>query len=155
MAFYLKHYFDPDFKHEKLTPSFTKDGSVTFFYLGYVQNVVAGQVLAELVDLDANPDFSNYDPRFIFDKPYFPCGPNCIPHPGKPTRIIAQVNGYCFYHERLITEKTLLNVRRDVDLHTGNVTSAGDVIAHVPPRSRFTPQRHNTLAKGTLVATAV
>lgn len=48
MAYYLRHFFNPDFNHKKLRPETLKDGDVSQHYLGYVQNVVAGQVLAEV-----------------------------------------------------------------------------------------------------------
>ncbi|MDR2892310.1 MAG: FapA family protein [Deltaproteobacteria bacterium] len=150
MAYYLRHYFDPDFKHEQLIPQITKDGAVTYFYLGYVQNVVAGQVVAELIDLDRHPDATAYDPRFITSEPYFPCGPNCTPHPGKPSRMIATANGYCFYLDGLITVKKLLNVRRDVDFHTGNIMFVGNVIAHEAVRSGFILHGYDMLVKGTV-----
>ncbi|MDR1125450.1 MAG: FapA family protein [Deltaproteobacteria bacterium] len=150
MPYYLRHYFDPDFKHEKLTPQFTSDGSMTYFYLGYVQNVVQGQVVAEVIDLDQHPEITDYDPRFISAEPHFPCGPNCIPHPGKPSRMIATANGYCFYNKGLITIKKLLNVRRNIDFHTGNIMFVGDVIAHESVQSGFTLHGNNILVKGTV-----
>jgi uncharacterized protein (DUF342 family) len=150
MAYYLHHYFDPDFKHEKLTPQFEKGDTVTFLYLGYVQNVVAGQVLAEVLDLDKNPELADCDPRFVSSEPYFPCGPNCAPHPGKPTRMIATTNGYCFYNDGLITVKNLLNIRSDIDLHTGNIMFVGDVIAHKAVRAGFSVYGNNILIKGTV-----
>ena len=55
MPYYLKHYFMPDFNHKRLRPVAMADGNTAMHYLGYVQNVVAGQVLAELIYLDAIP----------------------------------------------------------------------------------------------------
>ncbi len=148
MAYYVRHYFNPDFNHEDLRPEALKDGDVSQHYLGYVQNVVAGQVLAEVIDLDAHPDVTDYDPRFIFPNKVFPSGPNCAPHPKFPSRIIATTNGYVFYHQGLITVKHLLNVRRDVDFHTGNIMFTGDIMAYGAVRTGFTVQGNKVLVKG-------
>lgn len=155
MSFYLQHYFDPDFSHEKLTPRSLGDGDVCLYYLGYVQNVVTGQVLAELIDLDEHPDLSAYDPRFIYPERVFPCGPNCAPHPTNPSRIIATANGYCFYNDNLITVKKMLNVRRDVDFHTGNIMFVGDMVMHKSVRTGFTVLGRNLLVKGTVEGSRV
>jgi uncharacterized protein (DUF342 family) len=150
MAYYIRHFFDPDFSHEHLRPSALNDGDVSQHYLGYVQNVVAGQVLAEVIDLDEHPEISDYDPRFVFPERIFPCGPNCVAHPEFPLRILAQTSGYVFYHQGLITVKRLLNVRRDVDFHTGNIMFAGNIVAHGAVRSGFTLLGGKVLVKGTV-----
>ncbi len=51
MPYYLHHYFIPDFSHTALKPVTLPDGNIIPRYLGYVQNVVAGQVLAELIQI--------------------------------------------------------------------------------------------------------
>lgn len=150
MAYYVRHYFNPDFNHEDLRPEELKDGAVNQHYLGYVQNVVAGQVLAEVINLDENPNVANYDPRFIFPDKVFPSGPNCMPHPSYPSRIISTINGYVFYHQGLITVKKVLNVRRDVDFHTGNIMFTGDIIAHGAVKTGFSLMGNKVLVKGTV-----
>lgn len=155
MAYYLKHYFDPEFRHEKLGPRFMADGAQTPYYLGYVQNVVAGQVLAELINLDEHPEFTQCDPRYVYSEPVFPCGPNCSPHPENASRIIATENGYCFYYDGVITVKKLLNIRRDVSFHTGNVLFVGDVVAHGDINPGFAVQGRNVLVKGMVEASHI
>lgn len=155
MAYYLRHFFNPDFNHKKLRPETLKDGDVSQHYLGYVQNVVAGQVLAEVIDLDEHPDLTGYDPRFIFQEKIYPVGPNCAPHPDHPSRIVAATNGYVFYLDGLITVKRLLNVRRDVDFHTGNIMFTSDVVAHAAVRTGFTLQGNRALVKGTVEGACV
>jgi uncharacterized protein (DUF342 family) len=150
MAYYIRHFFNPDFSHEHLRPSTLNDGDVSQHYLGYVQNVIAGQVLAEVINLDEHPEFVDCDPRFVFPERIFPCGPNCMPHPDFPLRILAQTSGYVFYHQGLITVKRLLNVRRDVDFHTGNIMFAGNIVAHGAVRSGFTMLGSKVLVKGTI-----
>ena len=88
VQYYLRHYFNPDFDYLNLKPG-GDNGASDVYSLGYVQNVIAGQVLAELVPLD-NAE-AGYDRRFVLDKPVFPMptpftGPTCIFltfHPGQ------------------------------------------------------------------------
>lgn len=204
MPYYLQHYFMPDFNHKHLRPVAMADGNTSAHYLGYVQNVVAGQVLAELVYLDALPETAgcastertvsgnatpvndvagniplpveegypspepsdgvaatehdNYsafyknlrgiDHRFIYETPVFPQGPNCGRDPANPNRIIALINGYCFYHHGLITVKKLLNVRQDVSFHTGNILFTGDIVVHGDILPGFSVTGGNILVKG-------
>lgn len=56
MPYYLRHYFQPDFNHLHVRPVPMADGNTDARYLGYVQSVVAGQVLAELVQLEPDPE---------------------------------------------------------------------------------------------------
>jgi len=147
MPYYLRHFFNPDFNHKRLTPVAMADGNTSTHYLGYVQNVVAGQLLAELIQLDhdsgqwgAQGDddagFFNggggfhLESKYVYDSPVFPLGPNCGRDPTNPSRIIALINGYCFYNQGLITVKKLLNVRQDVNFHTGNILFTNDIAVH-------------------------
>ncbi len=216
----------PDFNHKRLRPVPMADGNTAMHYLGYVQNVVAGQVLAELEYLDAIPEgfaaqdepcdaapeglsgqgeshggvpdaspaedpgsentdghlpiparngypemedsaetfeqeeqgYWNFlqnlrtlDGRFIFNKPIFPLGPNCGRDPQNPNRIIALASGYCFYHQGLITVKKLLNVRQDVDFHTGNITFVGDIVVHGDVNPGFSVTGGSILVRGRLI----
>ncbi|MDL2316596.1 FapA family protein [Desulfovibrio sp. OttesenSCG-928-A18] len=145
--YYLHHYFNPDFSHMHLAPPEEKDGIIDQRYLGYVQNVVAGQVLAEIIDLEKFPDFRR-DPRFIYPKRHFPVGPNCAPHPENPDKIVASVNGYVFYNEGLISVKKLLNVRGNVGFHTGNIFFVGDLAVHGDVQTGFSVHASNILVKG-------
>ncbi len=145
--YYLHHYFDPDFSHMNLAPVEGADGSVDYRYLGYVQNVVAGQLLAELIDLDKFPNVKT-DPRFIYRHRHLPCGPNCAPHPANPDKLRAAANGYCFYHNGLISVKKLLNVRGNVGFHTGNIFFVGDLSVHGDVQTGFAVQANNVLVKG-------
>ena len=145
--YYLHHYFDPDFSHVRLTPAEGADDVVDSRYLGYVQNVVAGQVLAEIVDLEQHPDTPR-DPRFIYRERHLPIGPNCALHREKPDRIVAAANGYVFYHDGLISVKKLLNVRGNVGFHTGNILFVGDLAVHGDVLTNFAVQARNVLVKG-------
>ena len=83
VQYYLRHYFNPDFDYLNLKPS-GDNGKSDVYSLGYVQNVIAGQVLAELVPLkDAGP---KVDQRFILENDAFPMGGNTRVDPRFPSR---------------------------------------------------------------------
>ena len=75
MQYYLRHYFNPDFDYLRPKPGVGEDGESSDLYsLGYVQNVIAGQLLAEVTPLEqagAEPD-----PRFVLSRPVLPGGAN-------------------------------------------------------------------------------
>ena len=81
MTYYLHHYFDPNFDHTALKPRPLSGGKADLRNLGYVQNVLPGQILAELIPLEyLREENANLDPRFILEKPEFPAGiPGSIP----------------------------------------------------------------------------
>ena len=145
--YYLIHYFDPDFNHLQLVPESSAGGSTDLRQLGYVQNVVAGQVLAEIVELDKFTG-KKRDPRFIYSGRHLPVGPNCLPHPDNPDKIISAANGYVFYHQGLISVKKLLNVRNNVGFHTGNIFFINDLAVHGDVQTGFAVQAANILVKG-------
>ena len=145
--YYLHHYFDPDFSHLNLAPREGSDGSIDYRYLGYVQNVVAGQVLAESSPLDTYTG-KKRDPRFIRKEAFLPIGANCGTHPKNPNKIIALANGYVFYHEGLINVKKMLNVRGHVGFHTGNIFFLGDIAVHGDVQTSFAVRAKNVLVKG-------
>ena len=145
--YYLHHYFDPDFSHMHLLPEQDTDGGLNQRYLGYVQNVVAGQILAELIDLEKFPD-ARRDPRFTYKERYLPVGPNCALHPDNPDKIVALANGYCFYHDGLINVKKLLNVRGNVGFHTGSIFFIGDIAVHGDVQTGFSVRAKNVLVRG-------
>lgn len=145
MQYYLRHYFNPDFDYLNLKPS-GDNGKSDVYSLGYVQNVIAGQVLAELVPLDAAG--SNIDRRFILNYAVFPMGGNTRVDPRYPNYLLASAKGYVFYLKGKITVKTLLNVRQDVSFQTGNIFFVGDMAVHGSVRAGFSVQGDNVRIMG-------
>lgn len=138
MPYLLKHHFDPGFDHRRLSPRERADGGVDHYNLGYVQNVVLDQVLAEIVPLDGDEVPEGTDERFLLDEPVFPAGPGTRVDKANPNHLVAVKNGYVYYDEEdRIAVKGLLNVRRDVDFNTGNVAFVGNVVVHGGVRSGF------------------
>ncbi|MBQ7457028.1 MAG: DUF342 domain-containing protein [Desulfovibrio sp.] len=148
MRYYLQHFFDPDFDHTKRKPdeNAIKKDSLDLFNLGYVQNVIKGQILAQIVPietLDTEPD-----PRFVLETIDFPAGQNTYIDPNYPQYLLAAINGYVFYNEGRITVKALLNVRQDVSFHTGNINFVGDMAIFGAVRSGFSILANNVRISG-------
>lgn len=147
MKYYLRHFFNPDFDHLKAKPGGGVSAEDSDLYsLGYVQNVIRGQILAELVPLEQYE--GNVDPRFVLDRPVFPAGENTRVDESYPNFLLADTKGYVFYNAGRITVKGLLNVRRDVSFHTGNIFFVGDMAVHGSVRSGFSVQANDLRIMG-------
>ncbi|MBQ7586289.1 MAG: DUF342 domain-containing protein [Desulfovibrionaceae bacterium] len=150
MRYYLIHYFDPDFDHLNRKPdadAVQKNG-LDLLNLGYVQNVIKGQILAQIVPIDTLETPPN--PRFILHSVDFPAGQNTFVHPNYPQYLLSAANGYVFYYEGRITVKSLLNVRQDISFNTGNVNFVGDMAVHGSVRSGFSILGNNVRIHGML-----
>lgn len=148
MRYYLQHFFDPDFDHTKRKPdenSIYKD-SLDLFNLGYVQNVIKGQILAQIVPLDTLTE--EPDPRFVLTTIDFPSGQNTYIDPDYPQYLLAAINGYVFYSDGRITVKALLNVQQDISFHTGNINFVGDMAISGSIRSGFSILANNVRISG-------
>lgn len=145
MEMYLQHYFNPDFDYLQLQPSIGAKGQTDLYNLGYVQNVVKGQILAEIKPLHTVEEPL---PRYLLDKPVFPQGPNTYINPEYPNYLLSSVNGYVFYYNGKISVKKVLNVRSNVDFHTGNIVFVGDIVVHKDVKAGFQVQANNILIKG-------
>ncbi len=135
MPYLLMHQFDPEFDHTRLKPRLAGSGNVDHYNMGYVQNVMAGQKLAEFVEI--TEEQAAGQTRFVFAEPSLPAGPGTQPDPKNPMRLIAAVSGYVFYENERIQVNELLNVRRSVDFHTGNVIFVGRLHVHGEVKSGF------------------
>lgn len=146
MPFFLKHYFDPDWNPTKLTPEEQADGSVDHTELRFVQNFKAGALIAEFVDLEQVAD--DADPRFIHESKVFPAGKGTGVRKKSPDKLFAAVDGYACYLDGKIVMRETLNVRRDVDYHTGNIDFIGDIITHGCVRGGFELKGRNLTVRG-------
>lgn len=146
--YYLRHYFNPDFDHLRAKPGggTGTDDSADLYSLGYVQNVIAGQILAEIVPLEEVEE--KPDSRFVLSSENFPAGANTRIDPAYPRYLLSACKGYVFYNEGKITVKSLLNVRQDVSFHTGNIFFVGDMAVHGSVRSGFSVQANNLRIMG-------
>lgn len=147
MRYYIQHYFNPDFDHKQLKGITDSKGRINLRNLNYVQNVVKGQILAEVLPFD-DTTVPVPEKRFTRDNPNLPVGSNTEIDPENPNRLIASINGYVFYHDKKITVKHLLNIRRNIDLHTGNIAFVGDIAVFGDVNSQFELRAANVVVKG-------
>ena len=154
MPYYLKLHFDPDAGPENLRPKDIGHGQVDQQNLGYVQNAVQGQTLAELVEISKD-DATSLDQRFIFDKKILPVGANTDRHPEKPEILIATMNGQVSWKNGRVNVQEALHFPGDIDYHTGNILFVGDVEIGGDVRSGFEVRGRNILVDGTIEAARV
>lgn len=139
MPYFLKHYFDPYYDYMDPAPRVDAEGHADNFSLGYVHNVVKGQVLAELIPFEEDnpPAGALDDPNMILNEPALPMGNNTAVDPANPLRLISTLSGYAYYDLGCINAKRILNMRHGIDFHTGNIVFVGDVAVHDVIKSGF------------------
>ncbi|MDK2954563.1 MAG: uncharacterized protein PWQ57_59 [Desulfovibrionales bacterium] len=148
MPYYLKCHFDPRFDPARLRPKELEDGSVDHYDLGYVQNVVMGEVIAELTELSDPDSDPGLDRKFVFEKKVFPAGPNTVVNPENDSQLLAGANGLVFMDaagEIVVNQRITLN--SDVDFHTGNIFFVGDLVVRGSLRSGFQVRAKNLLVR--------
>ena len=148
MPYVLKFHFDPDFEQRRLRPKSRDDGTVDQYDLGYVQNVAAGQVLAEWEEIA--PDEVLPPNAVISADTVFPHGEGCRVDASSPLRLLAAVNGHVSFVDGAVTVRETLSVGRDIDFHTGNIVAIGDVLVGGGIRSGFTVMGRNLTIRGTV-----
>ncbi len=143
MTVYLQHYFDPDMNQRRLKP--IPGNKKTLYNLGYVQNVLAGQTLAEFVPLS---EAKKQHSRFVFHEPLFPSGAHTHLDPQNPLKLLAGVKGYVVYEEGKICVKPSLKVHSDVCFQTGNILFIADIAIAGNVRAGFEVSGDNVLITG-------
>ncbi len=143
MALYLQHYFDPAVSQRRLTP--TPGTKKALHNLGYVQNVHAGQVLAELLPL---AQVRERNPKYILSFPVLPMGENTHINPENTQQLMATTHGYVAYVDDKICVMPVLKVRSDVCFQTGNIIFNGDVGIGGNIRAGFEVHGSNVLVAG-------
>ncbi len=143
MALYLQHYFDPEVRQRRLKP--TPGVKNSLHNLGYVQNVHAGQLLAELVPADS---IQEPEARFLISSLEALVGENTHLDPQNPQRLLANSNGYVTYDNNRICVLTVLKVHSDVSFETGNIIFYGDAAINGNIRAGFEVHGQNVLITG-------
>lgn len=147
MPYYLHLHFNPDHGEEQLKPAVREDGSVDHHELGYVQNVVLDQLIAEIREVDAD-QLPNLDERFVLQDKTLPAGNNTTVNPANPNQLLAKANGYPYWEQGRVHVKKLLTVSGDVSFHTGNILFVGDLLVESNILAGFKVQARNILVKG-------
>ncbi|KHK01359.1 DUF342 domain-containing protein [Desulfovibrio sp. TomC] len=155
MPYVLTFHFDPDFEQRRLRPKNRDDGSVDQFDLGYVQNVAAGQSLAEWTPLPPGDDAASAAGAIVSENTTFPHGEGCRVDPDNPLRLLAGVNGHVAFIDGRITVRETLAIGCDIDFHTGNIVAVGDVLIGGDIRPGFMVMGRNVTVKGSVVSARI
>ncbi|QGY41314.1 DUF342 domain-containing protein [Pseudodesulfovibrio cashew] len=147
MPFLLKHHFDPDWDPHSLKPQQQDDGSVDHYQLNFVQNVEAGSIIAELVDL-SGVEREEVDSRFVSEDLKFPAGKGTALSRKHPDKLFAAVNGCVMYADGKIVVRQNLDLPGDIDFHTGNVDFIGNLTVGGSVRAGFSIQGRDVTVQG-------
>jgi len=137
MPFLLKHHFDPDLDQGRRKPRRQDDGSVDHYELDLIQNVEAGEPLAEWVELSVE-EAGKADARFVRKEKVFPAGRGTGLRRNTPDVLYAATNGYVVYEGGKIVVKPSLTIPSDIDFHTGNLHFIGNLTIGGSIRTGFT-----------------
>lgn len=151
MPFLLKHHFDPIVDDESLKPQEQDDGSVDHYELNLVQNVEAGELIAEWVELSES-ELADTDKRFVFDEMRFPAGRGTGVKRKEPGKLFAAVSGCVLYESGKIIVKQNLTLTDDIDFRTGNIDFVGNVTIGGCVRSGFSVRGCNVTVQGQVEA---
>lgn len=148
MPFFLKLHFDPDQGAQALKPQQQDDGSVDHYELNFVQNVEAGNVIAQWIELD-DDQRQDFDPRFIHEeKVPFPAGKGTGIKKQSPDELFAAVNGGIVYEDGKIVVREAITVPDDVNFHTGNINFIGNLTVGGSVRGGFSVQGRDVTVLG-------
>lgn len=115
----------------------TEQGRVDLFEHGIIQNVKAGQILAE-----ADPEAEDFSPE------EFPAGENVHVPRENPRVLVASVEGHAFWKDGKIHVSPLFVVEGDVDHHTGNLHFTGKLHIKGTVRAGFVIEAREAIVEG-------
>lgn len=121
-----------------------KNGRVDFFELQTIQNVRAGQVLAE-----ALPEVEDFDPR------EFPLGQNVYIPPENPRVLLSAVDGHAYWKDGKIHVSPLYVVDDDVGASTGNLHFVGKIWVKGTVRAGFLVEAKEAIIEGDVEGTVL
>ena len=132
----IKYHFDTEVK-----PQMDARGNIDYKELNLIQNVQAGDILAE-----TNPPEPGAEGCTIFGKkiepktgaqPPLPLGKNAKPDPKNPNILISEIDGSVKLKGNVIEVLPVIVVKEDVDFTTGNIDFTGSVIVKRDVKSGF------------------
>ncbi|MFH1540216.1 MAG: FapA family protein [bacterium] len=113
-------------------PSMSEDGSVDYYELNIIQNVLANEPLAEKIPPSKGTEGTNVHGEKIPARPGkdipFPLGKNVTFSSDNPNIIVAQIAGQPRLQQGRIDVNPVYEVAGDVDFSTGNINFVGDVV---------------------------
>ena len=136
MPFIVYFHFQRD-REESPKAVVREDGNTDYYNLNLIENVVAGQILASVHEVEEeteDPFLENIEgpeflPRYI--------GENVELDEEIPIQIVAKANGQVIYENGIISVSTVYETKGDVDFSTGNLTFVGHLSVKGSVRNDF------------------
>jgi hypothetical protein len=142
MPYYLDLLFKPRLDGGELKPKELESGGVDLFDLGLIQNVIAGQPLANWREVDQE-QATGLRPELLFPDKVFPMGPGVMLNPGNKDQLLSGVNGGVSYAGGKIEVRQVIRHEGDVGPKTGNIFFVGDFQASGTVHAGYKLQARN------------
>jgi len=136
----LEFFFDNT--DDKFKPVILEDGSVDYYNIKNVDQIEAGQILIRIHEATKGFDGINVYGKTIKGRQGKPpqkilLGKNVVME-DRDSKVVSASNGQIIYTGRLIGVSTVMEVKDDVGVRTGNISFNGSVIVHGDLKSDFT-----------------
>jgi hypothetical protein len=125
MPYYLDLLFKPRLDGGELKPKELESGGVDLFDLGLIQNVIAGQPLANWREVGED-EAKSLRSELVFLSKAFPMGPGVMLNPSNKDQLLSGVNGGVSYAGGKIEVRQVIRHEGDVGPRTGNIFFVGD-----------------------------
>jgi len=142
MPYYLDLLFKPRLDGGELKPKELDSGGVDLFDLGLIQNVIAGQPLANWREVAAD-EAESLRPELIFPSKAFPMGPGVMLNPGNKDQLLSGVNGAVSFAGGKIEVRQVIRHEGDVGPRSGNIFFVGDFQASGTVHAGYKIQARN------------
>ncbi|MFC1528896.1 flagellar assembly protein A [Candidatus Latescibacterota bacterium] len=125
----IKYYFDTETK-----PQMDDKGNVDYKELNLIQNVQAGDKLAEIIPPEEGVEGCTISGEKNAPKkgvlPLLPIGKNTQPDPNNPNVLVSEIDGSVELKGKNVEVKNVYIVKKDVDFSTGNINFKGSVVVN-------------------------
>ncbi|MBN2290391.1 MAG: DUF342 domain-containing protein [Candidatus Glassbacteria bacterium] len=132
----VKYFFDTE-----ASPQVDARGNIDYKELNLIQNVRAGDPLAETADPSQGIEGCTIFGQKITPKkgvrPTLPKGLNTQPDPKNPNVLVAEIDGSVKLKGATVAVEPIIVIKEDVDFSTGNIDFHGSVIVNRDVKSGF------------------
>ncbi len=155
---FIKYYFDTN---KKIRPHIGEDGKINFKELNFVENIKEGQILAEKIPPQEGIEGTN----ILGEKISAPVGKDVFLKIGKNIQLskdglkaVSSCDGRVEFKDNKISINTVLEIKGDVDVSTGNLKFSGDIIIYGDIKAGFSVENEgnvevNGVIEGSIVNT--
>jgi len=150
----VKFYFETEIK-----PRMDARGNIDYKELNVIQNVQAGDKLAEIFPPDQGREgctvFGQKIPPKKGMQPVLPKGKNTQPDPNDPNVLLAEIDGSVKLRGQVVDVEPVIVVKQDVDFATGNIDFSGSIFVNGDVKSGFSIKAKENVQVNGVVEDAV